>query len=692
MSRKDLLIEIGTEELPPKALKALSVAFSSGIRSGLTGEGLQYDSIKSFATPRRLAVVVNALAESQPDKRIEKFGPALKAALDESGNHTPAALGFARSCGVDVKDLETAEKDGVEKLVFRSIVQGKNTSALLADIVSSSLNKLPIPKKMRWGSSRVEFVRPVHWIVLLFGSEPVQANILGKDAGRCTYGHRFHHPDAIILSCVEDYEKSLISPGYVIADFETRKEKIRLLISDQGRNISATVVIDEDLLDEVTALVEWPVALTGTFDSEFLLVPAEAIVSSLKSHQKCFYVTDDEGKLLPNFITVSNLESKDTAQVIKGNERVIRPRLSDAEFFYQTDKKQTLESRLERLKSVVFQQKLGTVYEKTLRVASLSRVIADLLEADADACERAAMLCKCDLVTAMVGEFADLQGVMGKYYALHDGEDSEVASALDEQYMPRHAGDNLPSTVTGSVLALADRLDTMAGLFAIGQPPTGSKDPFALRRAAIGVLRILIEKQLDLDIRFCIEKAVEPYKDLTANSDVANEVFNFCLDRFRFWYQDEGIPAEVFQSVMVLRPTNPVDFDIRINAVNHFNKLPEAKALSSANKRVANILSKLDQNIDQLTLDTSLLTDTAEKVLAEDIRLNELDVAPLFESRKYQQGLEKLSGMKDNIDTFFDEVLVMADDPIVRNNRIALLSRLRGLFLQVADISCLHKS
>jgi len=691
MSPHDLLIEIGTEELPPRALKSLSAAFAAGVQKGLTAAGLPFESIDSFATPRRLALIVNALADSQQDKNTERFGPAVKTAFDKSGSPTAAAQGFANSCGVDVKELDTAEKEGVSKLVFRTVSEGKPTSLLLEGIVAKALQKLPIPKRMRWGSSKVEFVRPVHWVVLLYGNEIVPATILGKESGRITFGHRFHHSGEITLANPKEYDGKLYSLGYVIADFEKRKEKIRAMISDQAKSLNAIIVIDENLLDEVTGLVEWPVALTGTFDTNFLSVPAEALILSLKSHQKCFYVTDTTGNLLPYFITVSNLESKEPKQVIEGNEKVIRPRLADAEFFFQTDKKTTLESRVDRLKSIVFQQKLGTVYDKSQRVAKLAGIIACLVGADQEHCMRAAILSKCDLVTNMVSEFADLQGIMGKYYALHDGEKNEVASAINEQYMPRHAGDSLPETLTGNVLALADKLDTIVGLFAIGQPPTGSKDPFALRRAAIGVLRVSVEKQIDLDILHCIESSIKSFDNMTMSPDLSEQIFDFLLERFRFWYQDEGIPAEVFQSVFVLKPSNPVDFNARIRAVNHFSKLPEAKALSSANKRVANILSKSGADTSLASLDISLLTDIAEKQLADEIHLKELGVAPLFKSREYQQGLEQLAGMKNSIDAFFEDVLVMAEDPALRNNRIALLSRLRNLFLQVADISYLHK-
>jgi glycyl-tRNA synthetase beta chain len=691
MSENDLLVEIGTEELPPKALRSLGLALKSGIESGLQAEGLGFTSLTWFATPRRLAVLVDNLATATPDKDIEKYGPAVKAAFDAEGRPTPAALGFARSCNVQVDELEQGDKDGTAKLLYRAFERGQPAENLIPDIVSSALNKLPIPKRMRWGSSREEFVRPVHWIVMLFGDRTIEATILGKQAGRTTFGHRFHHPEAIEIASPAYYAEQLQSVGYVIPAFDARKDKIRQLVQGEAEKLGANINIEEALLDEVASLVEWPVALTGQFDEHFLAVPAEALVSSLTAHQKCFHLTNDQGELLPNFIAISNLVSKDPSQVIEGNERVIRPRLADADFFFQTDKKETLASRQERLKQIVFQQKLGTVFEKSRRVAALAGYIAGQLGAQTVLCERAAMLAKCDLVTNMVGEFADLQGIMGRYYALHDGEDPEVAAALDEQYMPRHAGDTLPETLTGNVLSLAEKIDTVVGLFAIGQPPTGSKDPFALRRAAIGILRILVEKRLDLNLQLTINEALKALSFVDPDPNVGDQVFEFFLDRFRYWYQEKGISAEVYQSVLALRPGKPLDFDSRVLAVDHFSRLNEARALASANKRVANILADIDGNLDDYSLNESLFREPEEVQLARLVSEKERDVAPLFEDRKYQEGLGKLASLKEPVDSFFDKVLVMDDDTELRNNRIALLIRLRALFLQVADISYLHQ-
>jgi len=690
MTVKDFLVEIGCGELPPKALQSLSAAFTSGVSKGLRDAGLSFGAVEQFAAPRRLAVRVNALESFQKDTAHEKFGPAVVSAYDKEGNPTPAAAGFARSCGVDISSLGKTNKDGVEKLVFRSINKGRSTAELLPDIIVDALAKLPVPRKMRWGSSREEFVRPVHWIVILFGSDVIRTKILGIYSDNYTRGHRFHYNKPIILEEAADYEALLYSTGKVQADYQKRKESVRSLVLSQAARLSAEVVIDEDLLNEVTSMVEWPVALTGKFDTAFLDVPAEALVSSLKNHQKCFYLLDKQGNMLPNFIALSNIESRAPAQVIAGNERVIRPRLADAAFFYETDKKQSLESRREQLKSIVFQRELGTVFDKSARVAKLAGFIAEQLNANKTWCERAALLSKCDLLSNMVSEFAELQGIMGYHYALHDKEPDEVAIALNEQYMPRFSGDGLPASMTGSVLAIADKLDTIVGLFMIGQPPTGSKDPFALRRAALGVLRILVEKRLDLDLVDSIHVAAEAYATtLGSKPELASQVFEFLLERFRAWYQLENISAEVFQSVFVLKPSRPLDFDQRIKAVNRFSQLPESNSLASANKRVSNILQKQES---ETTVDVSLFSEDAERELAQLIAVKSAQVKPLFSQGRYTEGLELLAETKPAVDRFFDEVLVMAEDPKVRANRLALISQLRNLFLEVADISCLQPS
>ena len=689
MSNRDLLIEIGTEELPPKALLKLSRSFQQEIEKGLGKNNLAFSDSQSFATPRRLAVVVNALQEVQDDISVEKFGPAVKAAFDDEGNPTKAAEGFARSCGVTVKDLKEKDDGKVVKLYYASEQKGEATASLLPQIVSDALDALPIPKRMRWGSLRNEFVRPVHWVVLLFGSETVEADILGVHSGNQTRGHRFHMPGDITVNTPGDYEKALSESAYVIPDFEKRQALVRSQVEQEAEKLGANVSIDSDLLNEVTALVEWPVALTGSFDEAFLAVPKEALVSSMKKHQKCFTLEDSDGNICPNFITVSNLESLAPEKVVAGNERVIRPRLADAAFFFNQDKNHSLESRQDKLKTVIFEQTLGTVHDKSARVAGLAAFIAGAIGSDTALATRAAQLGKCDLLTGMVGEFADLQGIMGYYYALHDGESEEVASAINEQYMPRFAGDELPQTKTGIVLALAERIDTIVGLFGIGQPPTGSKDPYALRRAALGVLRIIVEKTLALDLSECVANAISQYGKLPEQENLEAKVLDFIFERFRAWYSDEGVSANIFQAVDAVRSSSPLDFDLRIKAVQEFVSLKEAEALSIANKRVSNILAKLDQ-LPVNPVDASLLNEEAEKTLAEQIDKLLIHVEPMLQGQDYGKALSSMALLQADVDRFFDEVMVNTEDEKVRQNRQSLLHQLRQLFLQIADISLLQ--
>lgn len=681
MAQHDFLVELGTEELPPKALKTLSDAFTSGITSGLKAAGVNFADVKSYASPRRLAVLISALDDKQADREIEKRGPSVKAP-------EKAVEGFARSCGVTADQLEKIDTDKGEYYNFKNTEEGKATSSLLPSLVENSLNKLPIPKRMRWGASRVEFVRPVHWLVMLFGDEVVDCEILGLASGRKTRGHRFHYNQDIELIAPSEYEERLNNPGMVIADYEVRKAMINEQVKAEGDKLSAAAQIDEDLLDEVTALNEWPVALTGRFEERFLDVPAEALVSSMKEHQKYFHHLDNEGNLLPNFTTICNIVSNDPQQVIEGNEKVIRPRLSDAAFFFETDKKTTLESRVEKLKTIVFQKDLGTVHDKATRISALAGKIASTLNQDQAKAERAGLLAKTDLLTDMVYEFTDLQGLMGYHYALHDGEDNDVALAQNEQYMPRFAGDELPQTEPGIAIAIADRLDTLIGLFGINQPPTGSKDPFALRRAALGVLRIIVERNLDLDLRELLTIAANNHNELVARDGLEDKVLDFMLERFRAWYEDAEINAEVFLSVLALKPSRPLDFDRRVKAVSHFRSLAEADALAAANKRVSNILNK--QGVTNTAeVNAALLSEEAEKNLAAAIEEQKAKLEPLFAAGDYQQALESLSSLRSTVDSFFEDVMVMAEDDAVKNNRLALLSQLRALFLGVADISVL---
>ena len=694
MSQRDLLIELGTEELPPKALLRLSEAFNRGIEEGLAKAGLSHGELQGYAAPRRLAVWVRDLAEAQPDKKTERRGPAVQAAFDAEGLPTKALQGFARSCGVAIEALETLETDKGSWLVYRGEEKGQPARELIPAIVQQALDRLPIPKRMRWGDLSAEFVRPVHWLVLLFGDEVIEAEILAVRSGRESRGHRFHHPEPLYLAEPAAYAPLLETEGRVVAHFGDRREAVRAQVEEAAVALGGKAVIDAALLDEVTAMVEWPVAVAGSFEGRFLDVPSEALISAMKGHQKYFHVVDDEGALMPHFITVSNIESRDMAAVRGGNERVIRPRLADAEFFWNQDRKQSLASRREALKSVVFQKALGTLFDKSERIAALAGLIAEQLGGERRQGERAGQLAKCDLMTEMVGEFPELQGIMGRYYARNDGEPAAVAEAMDEQYMPRFAGDALPASAVGQAVAIADKLDTLVGIFGIGQPPTGSKDPFALRRAALGVLRIMIEQRLPLDLSALIDEAIAHYKVAGREFDARldGEVFDFMMERLRAYYQEAGISADVFEAVLAVRPTQPFDFDQRVRAVGAFGELPQAEALAAANKRASNILRKALEAGEQIveSVDTTLLEAAEERQLAERIEAVSQAVAPALARFDYTQALAEMAALRDSVDAFFDEVMVMAEDEGLRRNRLALLNQLRRLFLEVADVSRLQ--
>jgi glycyl-tRNA synthetase beta chain len=689
MSARDLLVEIGTEELPPKALKKLSAAFSAGILDGLSKAGLAHGALRSYASPRRLAVLVPGLAAHQADKDVVRRGPAVAAAFKEDGCASPAALGFAKSCGVTVEQLEKLETAEGAWLVFRKMEKGQATAALVPGIVEAALAALPIPKRMRWGALSAEFVRPVHWVVLLFGDEVIDAEILSARSGRETRGHRFLCDKRLYVGEPAAYEAQLETEGHVVADFAKRREAVRGQVLEAAARLKGTAVIDEDLLDEVTSMVEWPSAVTGDFEQRFLDVPAEALISTMKGNQKYFHVVDRDGRLLPHFITIANVPSRDVAAVRAGNERVVRPRLTDAAFFWSQDRKHRLADHLDALKSVVFQNKLGSLFDKSLRVAQLAAETGRALGADSNQCERAALLSKCDLLTHMVGEFPELQGIMGRYYARHDGEPGDIPAALDEQYRPRFAGDALPETGAGQALAIADKLDTLVGIFGIGQAPTGDKDPFALRRAALGALRIAIERRLELDFARLLEAAVRQYGARLTAQPVEAQVYDFMMERLRAYYADAGIRVDEFDAVLALRPTQPFDFDRRVRAVGAFRKLPEADSLAAANKRISNILKQAG-TVAAEKIDAGLLKDDAERALADKLAVLTREVAPLFEARDYEGALKKLAGLRSTVDAFFDKVMVMAEDVALRNNRLALLNTLRELFLRVADVSKLQ--
>ncbi|MFT4613021.1 MAG: glycyl-tRNA synthetase beta chain [Bacteroidia bacterium] len=686
MSTENLLIEIGTEELPPKALKSLGLAFADGITSGLAQRALTYGDVQWFATPRRLAVLIKDVQLQAPDKNIEALGPPVDRAKDDEGNWTPAANGFAKKQGVAPEDLQSIDTPKGARLGLRNTVSGASTADALNDIIKDSLQNLPIPKRMRWGASREEFVRPVHWIVAMLGTNTDHGEIMGLATGNTTRGHRFHSEGFLAIERPEQYE-AVLANAKVVANFEQRQHMIREQVEVEASALKAEAVIDQDLLDEVTGLVEWPVALTGSFEERFLAVPAEALVLSMKEHQKYFHVVDANGNLMPNFITLCNIESTDPSQVIAGNERVIRPRLSDAAFFFETDKKTPLADRVESLGSIVFQKQLGTLQEKTQRMVQLAALLAPQLGADVADAQRAALLSKADLVTDMVLEFSDMQGIAGSYYAQNDGEAEDVAAALAQQYWPKFAGDRLPQNPTACALGLADRLDTLVGIFGIGQPPTGSKDPFALRRASLAVLRIMVEKGLDLDLRECLEQAAQQYAGGIIAEGTVDQVLDYMIERFRAWYEEESISVEVFKAVSAKKLTRPLDIHQRVQAVHAFAALPEAQALAAANKRVSNILGKLEDGHQFGNVDAALLIEPQEKALAEQLQTLAISARAHLDKSEYEQALSGLATLRATVDAFFDNVMVNAEDQALRNNRLNLLRALRGLFLEVADIS-----
>ena len=693
MSARDFLVEIGTEELPPLALPELEAAFAAGIRKGLGEAALSHGEVRSFATPRRLAVLVRDLADMQQVQSIKLKGPPVSAAFGKDGAPTPAALKFAEKCGVDVGGLKRVTEGKGEFLFFEGSKPGQKTGGLLAGIVQRSLDQLPIPKRMHWGASTAEFVRPVHWLVMLQGSETIPARLLDTDSGNTTRGHRFMAPQDFALAQPADYEAALRERGKVVADFATRRAQIREQVIAVGKSLGGNAIVDDALLDEVTALVEWPNSLAGGFEARFLELPREVLISTLQHHQRYFPVEGAGGKLLAHFITVSNIESREPAKVRAGNERVVRPRLSDAAFFWNQDRKQPLAARRAALDAVTFQAKLGSVGDKVRRVAALAGEIALLIDADAALATRAAELAKCDLLSSMVGEFPELQGIMGRYYATADGEPADVAAAIDEHYLPRAAGGELPTTGAGIAVALADKLDTLAGIFAIGQKPSGTKDPFGLRRAAIGSLRILIEKKVGLDLRALTARAVQLQP--VSNPTVDAELWDYIVERLRAYFLDStnagaiaGVTTEMFDAVRASSPVSPVDFGARLAALVKFLALPEAASLTAANKRIANILKKAEVG-GAGTVDVALLNEPAEKALHEALAGIVADVDRALTKRDYGAALGKLATLRATVDGFFDDVMVNTDDPNLKRNRLALLAQLRHHFTRIADLSCL---
>ncbi|HSY07386.1 MAG TPA: glycine--tRNA ligase subunit beta [Steroidobacteraceae bacterium] len=690
--QRDFLVELGTEELPPHALLELSQAFASGLTAGLADAGLRHAAIKPFATPRRLAVWVKRLAARQPEQNLKRRGPAVSAAFDAAGAPTRAALAFAQSCGTSVEMLQRLEEAKGVFLFFIGTKPGAEAVTLLPGIVQKALEGLPIPKRMRWGAGTAEFVRPVHWLVLLYGKEVIPATLLDTRSGQTTQGHRFLAPRPLRVATPGSYARLLGTRGFVVADFAARRERIRQHATAQADELGGRALFDAELLDEVTALVEWPVSLAGRFDARFLELPREVLISTLQDHQRYFPVEDAHGVLMPWFITTSNIESREPAKVREGNERVVRSRLADAAFFWEQDRKQPLAARSAGLDSITFQAQLGSLGDKTRRVRALVGEIAAAMQADRAAAERAAELCKCDLATAMVGEFPELQGIMGRYYALLDGEPQTAADAIREHYLPRGAGDALPTSAAGTALALADKLDTLTGIFAIGQKPSGTRDPFGLRRAAIGVLRMLIEQRVDLDLRSLIERAVA-LQPVTA-ARTADEAYDYILERLRAYYLEgagraaatSAISTEMFDAVLATQPRSPLDFDARLQALAAFLALPEAASLTAANKRIANILKKAD-GAPRGAVDVAVLRAPAEVRLFDAMRALAGAVSNTAAQREYTASLGLLAQLRSAVDTFFDEVMVMDPDETLRANRLALLAELRGLFAGVADLS-----
>ncbi|WP_086981865.1 glycine--tRNA ligase subunit beta [Vibrio aphrogenes] len=686
---KNFLIELGTEELPPTQLRTLAEAFAANFEAELNAADIAHQGVKWYAAPRRLALKVAELAESQQDKVVEKRGPAIAQAFDAEGNPTKAAQGWARGNGITVDQAERLKTDKGEWLLYKQEVKGQAVKDLLIEMAAKALAHLPIAKPMRWGDKETQFIRPVKTLTVLFGDELIAGEILGVASDRIIRGHRFMGEREFTIDNADQYPALLAEKGKVMADYEERKAIILRDSQKAAAEVGGVADLEDDLVEEVTSLVEWPVVLTAKFEEEFLKVPSEALVYTMKGDQKYFPVYDSNKKLLPNFIFVSNIESKDPRQVIEGNEKVVRPRLADAEFFFNTDRKRTLESHLPELETAIFQKQLGTIKDKTDRITELAGFIAEQIGADVEKSKRAGLLAKCDLMTSMVFEFTDTQGVMGMHYARHDGEDEEVAVALNEQYMPRFAGDELPSSDVAASVAMADKLDTLVGIFGIGQAPKGS-DPFALRRASLGILRIIVEKGYHLDLTVLIAKAKALLGDKLTNANVEDDVLEFMLGRFRAWYQDQGFSVDIIQAVLARRPTKPLDFDQRVKAVSHFRELDAAESLAAANKRVGNILAKFDGEL-AADIDLSLLQEDAEKALAENVEVMTEALEPAFATGDYQQALSKLADLREPVDAFFDNVMVMADDEALKKNRLTLLNNLRNLFLQIADISLLQK-
>lgn len=687
MIKKNLLFELGTEELPPNTLKTLSNALLENIKKGLIDADLQFSDSKAFSTPRRLAVIVHDLSESQPDKVVEKRGPSIQAAFDVEGEPSKAAEGFARSCGTTVEKLERKKTDKGEWLLYKHEVKGQTIESLIPEIIRKSINQLPIAKKMRWGSFTAEFVRPVHWAILIYGDRLIKTKVLNVQTGSVTKGHRFHAPQEIKINNPEEYEEYLCNQGKVVADFEKRKEIIRKAALKSAEQVSGIPHIEEELLEEVAALNEWPVPVIGKFDLRFLDLPSEVLITTMQKNQKYFPVVDENNHLLPYFITISNIESNRPEAIEQGNERVIRPRLADAEFFWKQDRKKPLKDRAADLSKIVFQKQLGTLADKTYRLEQLAEFICNCLQIDSVSAKRSALLSKTDLLTEMVGEFPGLQGTMGRYYALADGESSDVALALEEQYFPKQSGSPTPTSACGQVLSIAEKTDMLTGIFSTGMLPTGDKDPYALRRSALGLLRTVIENKLDLNIIDLIDFGLRQLKNEFDYEKTRRLLIEFIYDRFKGYCIELGYTVDEFEAVNSVHPGNPLDFIQRLAAVKEFRQLPEAESLSSANKRIRNILKKTDVKPSG---SISRLNEPEELQLWDAAKQSAVVISPLLEKRNYQAALNRLAQLRNDVDEFFDHVMVMTDDPELRADRLGLLAMLENQFLQIADISKLQ--
>jgi len=688
MSKHTVLFELGCEELPPKSLKTLRDALQAETVKGLKDAGLAFDSIEAYAAPRRLALKIVNVDGAQADTQKRFDGPAVQAAYDAEGKPTKALEGFMRGQGISIDQVSTFQAGKVEKVCYLKDVKGQSLDVLLPQILQTALDHLPVAKRMRSAASRTEFVRPVKWVVLLKDDQVIEATIQDHTAANVTYGHRFHAPDAITLANADAYLDALRA-AKVVASFEERQAIIDQQVKALADEVNAIAIVPADLRDEVTSLVEWPVALRASFEERFLAVPQEALITTMQDNQKYFCLVNSDHKLQPYFITVSNIESKAPKQIIEGNEKVVRPRLSDAEFFFLQDQKQPLASRSEKLANMVFQAQLGTLWDKTVRIAMLAVELTKFTGAQVADAERAAMLSKCDLTSELVGEFPELQGIAGTYYARLEGENDEVAEALGEQYLPKFAGDVLPKTKTGTTIALADRLDTLVGIFGIGQAPTGSKDPFALTLSAIGILSLIIENNLNVTIEALVNSALHAYGALITDPNKTRSVaVAFLEGRYRAKYEDQGVQVDVIQAVQAMSPASPLDFDKRVNAVNHFRNLPEAAALAAANKRVANILAK-EAAPEGSVVEANLVEDAEKALFAELAKITPV-VEPLFAAKDYTAALSALAALRVPVDAFFDGVMVMADDAELKANRLRMLAQLRDLFTKVADISVLQ--